>query len=178
MRIVLGVAIVMAVGCGSGSDADAGPTQTSALAAGFRSARVDATLESASRVVRTRGFAAEGDAWRGFLIEQGTDVRPLPLRTGSCYVVVGVGSTALRELELRIFDGDGGEVARDGEQGPIAALRFCPAQNGTYYAVSRAAAGSGLYSAREFRGPTGLAFRMDDVLRAITPVTPAERDPG
>jgi hypothetical protein len=84
----------------------------------------------------------------------------------------------MRELDVRVFDGDGAEVARDGEQGPVALVRFCPAQNGTYYVASRAAAGSGLYATRAFRGPAGLPLRVDDVLRAVAPATPGRRDPG
>jgi hypothetical protein len=143
----------------------------------FRSARVEQIVEEASRVVRTRGFAGEGEEWRGFLVEQATDVRSLGMRTGSCYVVVGAGSSALRELELRIFDGDGAEVAREAEPGSVAALHFCPAQNGTYFLAARAPAGSGLFAIRGFRGPTGLAFRVEDVLRAVGSVAAPDRVP-
>jgi hypothetical protein len=164
--------------CGTRAEpsSDAGTPAPRALE--FRSPRVEATLEAASRLVRTRGFASERDPWRGFLLEQASDVRSVSMRTGNCYVIIGVGSTALRELELRMFDSDGAEVARDGEHGPIAAVRFCPAQNGTYFVASRASAGSGLYAARDFRGPTGLAFPLEDVLQAISPIPAAERDPG
>lgn len=179
MRVLLVCACAaLAIACGSADDVDAGAAGAAPRAAEFRSARVDSMLESVSRVVRTRGFATEGEAWRGFLLEQGTELSPAPLRTGSCYVVAAVGSSALRELDLRIFDGDGAEVARDGEQGSIAVARFCPAQNGTYYVASRAAAGSGLYSTRVFRGPTGLSLRVEDVLRAVAPAPPGPREPG
>ncbi len=171
-----GIMCFAACGTRADSNADAGAAVPRALE--FRSPRVEATLEAASRLVRTRGFASERDPWRGFLLEQASDVHSISMRTGSCYVVIGVGSTALRELELRVFDSDGAEVARDGEHGPIAALRFCPAQNGTYFVASRASAGSGLYAARDFRGPTGLALSLEDVLQAISPISSAERDPG
>lgn len=167
--------MLCACGTPSAPNVDAGAPP--ARAVDFRSPRVEVTLEAASRLVRTRGFASERDPWRGFLLEQASEVHPMPMRTGNCYVVIGVGSTAMRELELRVFDTDGAEVARDGEHGPIAALRFCPAQNGTYYVASRASAGSGIYAARDFRGPAGLAFPLEDVLQAIAP-TGAERDPG
>ena len=162
-------------GCGEHDAPDAGALPP--RAEDFRSSRVDATLESASRVIRTRGFTPEGDVVRGFLLEQGNDVSAVPMRTGSCYVALAVGSAALRELDLRVFDGDGAEVAREAEQGSLALLRFCPAQNGTYFVSVRASAGSGLYAAHAFRGPTGLPFRVDDVLRAVAP-PPVERDPG
>lgn len=124
-----------------------------------------------------RGFSADGDEQRAFLVEQGSEVRSIAMRTGSCWVVLGAGSSALRELDLRLFDAEGAEVARDGEQGAIAIVRFCPAQNGTYYASLRAAGGSGLVAVRAFRGPTGLAFRVDDVLRAVGGEPESARDP-
>jgi hypothetical protein len=162
------VGVLLGISCGSGSEVDAGP----ARATEFRSSRVESVLEEASRIVRTRGFAPEASEWRGFVVEQGTEVRSFGMRTGNCYVVLAAGSAALREIDLRIFDGDGAEVARDGEQGSLAVIRHCPAQNGTYYLAVRAAVGSGLFAVREFRGPTGLPFRVDDVLRAVTPSGP------
>ncbi|AKF06820.1 hypothetical protein DB32_003969 [Sandaracinus amylolyticus] len=176
---MLAAIVLVLAGCGTSTAAPDAGIAAPPRAAEFRSPRVDTMLESASRVIRTRGFTADGDATRGFLLEQATEVRSTSMRTGSCYVALGVGSSAMRELDLRVFDGDGAEVARDAEQGPIAALRFCPAQNGTYFVAVRASAGSGLYATRTFRGPTGIAFRVDDVLRAVAPaVAPTERDPG
>jgi hypothetical protein len=173
---VLGAIVVAAAGCGEASSPDAG-APSAPRADEFRSARVDAALESASRVIRTRGFTPEGAVARGFLLEQASEVSSVPMRSGSCYVALAVGSAALRELDLRVFDGDGAEVAREADQGSLAVLRFCPAQNGTYFVTVRASAGSGLYAAHAFRGPTGLSFRVDDVLRSVAP-PPVERDPG
>jgi len=170
IAIVVGLVIAgCSAGCSGSPEVDAGQVER---AADFHSPRVEATIESASRVVRTRGFASDGAEQRGFLVDQATEVRSIPMRTGSCWVILAAGSSALRELDLLVFDADGAEVARDGEQGAMAVVRFCPAQNGTYYASLRAAAGSGLYALRTFRGPTGLAFRVDDVVRAVGP-TPA-----
>jgi len=135
----------------------------------FRSATVTAAIEAASEVVRTRGFASADDATRGFLVENAADARERPMRSGTCYVVLAAGSSAIRELDLRIYDSDGSEVVSDGDAGPHAALRFCPTQSGTYYVTARAAAGSGLYEVRTFRGPTGLEIRTDDLFRGVVP---------
>ena len=173
LRSVLLALAASAIGCDGAGAPDAGVPR----AEEFRSERVEAMLEGASRVVRTRGFASEGvswpglaegaDVWRGFLLEQGSEVRAIAMRSGSCYVVVAVGSSALRELDLRVFDGDGAEVARDAEPGPAAALRFCPAQSGGYFVAPRAAAGSGLFAVRAFRGPAGLEWSVSDAVRGL-----------
>lgn len=142
----------------------------------YRSPAVDATLEEATEVVRTRGFTQEGDDWRGFVVQRNTEVTEVPLRTGSCYVVLVAGSGALQEVSVRLFDSDGGEVARDAHPGPATALHHCPPQSGTYYLGVRATSGNGLFAVRHFRGPTGLDVRLDDIFPdPASPPSPGER---
>lgn len=138
-------------------------------AAEFRSPAVQQAIEAASAVVQTRGFATLGEEWRGFLVDHASDVRAVPMRSGTCYVALAAASSAVRELNLRVFDSDGGEVVHDGTSGPLAALRFCPSQSGTYYVAVHASSGSGLFEVRTFRGPTGLEIRIDDVFREVPP---------
>lgn len=141
-------------------------------AAEFRSPSVARAVDAASEVVQTRGFAAQSDDARGFLVEHATEARETPMRSGTCYVAVAAGSSAMRELDLRIYDADGVEVASDTNDGARAALLFCPTQTGTYYLTTRASAGSGLYQLRTFRGPTGLDIRTDDLFREAPPAEP------
>ncbi|GAB5548536.1 MAG: hypothetical protein RLO52_31215 [Sandaracinaceae bacterium] len=170
MRVSLALALLLTACDGEAALADPagapaeGPGDTP-RAADYRSPRVQQAMESASDVVQTRGFSALGEPWRGFLVDQAADVREQPMRAGTCYLVLGAGSSALRELNLRVFDSDGGEVVQDAMDGASAALRFCPSQSGTYFVAVRAAAGSGLFEVRIFRGPTGLEVRMDDLFR-------------
>jgi len=160
--------LVLIAGCDAADSARATGDEP-ARASEFRSAAVTEAIEAASEVVRTRGFATDDDASRGFLVENAADARERPMRSGTCYVVLAAGSSAIRELDLRIYDSDGAEVVSDGDEGPHAALRFCPTQSGTYYVTTRAAAGSGLYEVRTFRGPTGLEIRTDDLFRGALP---------
>lgn len=147
-------------GC-TGAEADEHPVAR--RAADYRSDAVAATLDAAGRTVRTRGLEPDGDEWRGFVVDQATEVSEVSLRGGSCYVVLAAGSSALGELDLRVFDGEGDDVARDALAGGAAAVRFCPARTGTYYVALRSAAGSGLFAVRRFRGPAGLPMRLDDL---------------
>lgn len=141
-------------------------------AAEFRSTRVTQTLDAASDIVRTRGFAASTLSWRGFLVDHAADVREQSMRAGTCYVILAAASPGMRELDLRVFDSDGGEIVQDGADGARAAVRFCPSQSGTYYLTLEASAGSGLFEVRTFRGPTGLDVRTDDVFREASPSEP------
>lgn len=153
-----------ALGCDTLDQGLAGAeTEEAPRAAEFRSARVEAAIERADQTLRTRGFVPFAAERRGFLVDQATDVAELSLRSGTCYAGLAVGSSALRELDLRIFDSTGNEVVQDTTTGAAAALLFCPAQSGAYYLAVRASAGSGLFAVRSFQGPTGLDVRVDDV---------------
>ncbi|HJL17273.1 MAG TPA: hypothetical protein RMH99_16520 [Sandaracinaceae bacterium LLY-WYZ-13_1] len=162
---------ILLLGCGQPSEAEApeGSPDEPPRAAEFRSSRVQQAVEAASDIVLTRGFASTGESWRGFLVDHDSDVRETPMRAGTCYLVLGAASSAMRELNLRVFDSDGGEIVQDGTDGSMAALRFCPSQSGTYYVAVHASAGSGLFEVRTFRGPTGLDIRIDDLFREVAP---------
>ncbi len=94
---------------------------------------------------------------------------------GSCYLVVAAATDALRELDLRLFDSDGGEVAQDAQRGPGAALLYCPPHSGTYYVAALATQGTGLFGVRRFVGPTGLDVRLDNLFGAHEPEAPLVR---
>lgn len=143
----------------------------------FRSERVSRGLDTAENLLRTRGFAPEGEEWRGFLIDQGSEVTEASLRGGGCYVVVTAGSASLRELDLRLFDGDGSEVAHDAHTGAGAALHYCPPHGGTRYVAALATAGTGLFGVRRYVGPSGLDVRIDDLFRAWAPAPREPRPP-
>lgn len=176
MGRALATMLVLA-GCGQATETDAPepPAEQAPRAAEFRSARVHEAVEAASDIVQTRGFSAVGESWRGFLVDHDSDVRAQSMRAGTCYLALASASSAMRELNLRVFDSDGGEVVQDGTDGAIAALRFCPAQSGTYYLAVHASAGSGLFEVRTFRGPTGLEVRIDDLFREVNS-EPSARD--
>ncbi len=161
-------------GCGDPDPSGAEATEAPPHAADFRSSRVSRAMDAASEIVRTRGFAAYGDQWRGFLVDHASDVRELAMRSGTCHVVLAGASAEVRELNLRVFDSEGSEVVHDATSGPLAALRFCPHQSGTYYLAVQVSAGSGLFEVRAFRGPTGLDIRMDDVFREVQVAEPME----
>lgn len=137
----------------------------------FRSQTVSAALDGAGRVLQTRGLSPEGDEWRGFLVDQGSQVSEVSLRAGSCYVVIAAGSSSLAEMDLRLFASDGTEVAQDAqdaqdaEGGSGAAVAYCPPHAGTHYVVALATAGTGLFGVRRYAGPTGLDVRVDDLFR-------------
>jgi len=159
---------------GGGGEDDGPPVRADSpeppRAASYVSAPLERELAHAAQVVETRGYAAKGPPWRGFLVQQSPSTRALRLRSGQCIVVAAAASPAVRELDLRVFDADGGEVGQDALAGRSSALRFCPSQSGTYYLVARATAGNGLFTSRRFVGPSGLEIRVDDIFPPLEPL--------
>ncbi len=143
-------------GCGEEVEAEVPERR----AAEYRSERVDVEMDRASEVVRTRGFTDQGVVWRGFLVDRGAATDQVSLRSGNCYVVLGVASSAVESLELSLFDSDGAAVARNTPGTP--ALHYCPPGSGTFFVAVRAS-GSGLFAVRRFEGPAGIDVRLDDL---------------
>ena len=179
MRSRASLLLLLILAC-EGAEAEPTPPRR---AAEFRSDVVDAALEQGSELVRTRGFQELGEPWRGFLVDRGSDVDQVSLRSGSCYVVLGVASEAVRSLELALYDSDGAEVdrqvaARDAERAELgaSALHYCPPRSGTYFVAVRSV-GSGLFAVRRFEGPTGLDVRLEGLLLRREGTAPKNGEP-
>lgn len=150
--------LVLALGCPEAPEAPA-PTPR---AEAFRSAAVDEAFGEVTDALEQRGFRAEGEPFRGFLVEHGGEVHELRARGDGCYVLAASSSAALRELSLRVHDAEGAEVARS--EAGVSALRWCPSRSGTYY-LALDARGAGLYAVGAFRGPSGVSFALDELVR-------------
>jgi hypothetical protein len=168
-RTVLAFALMLGPLGACDDEIVAEPAPSPRRASEYRSERLVPVLEAADEHVRTRGFAPEGDEWRGFLVDQGSAVDEVALEAGACYVWIGAASTALVELSLRTYDSDGAEVAQDAHPGATAALHFCPAHAGTYYVGALATRGTGLFAVRRYAGPTGLDLQLDDLFGGVPP---------
>lgn len=140
------------------------PESTSSRAADYRSESVEQGLDEALRAAQTRGFSAEDDTYRGFVLEGSVEVREVTMAAGSCYAMLGAGSTGVRRLDLTLYLADGSEAARGEGHGRVGALLYCPVHAGTYYVAVRAAAGTGLYGLRLAHGPTGLDVTAADLV--------------
>lgn len=160
--LVAGVALALLLGsCASppsSSDVERPPVQAELV-----SPALEAKMSTVGAAIEQRGFASAGPPARAFLVEQDALVEPASLPTGRCHIFVALGSQALRELSLAVFDSGGTEMASTSATGPAVALRFCPDLPGTHYVAVRALAGDGLVSARRFEGPAGIAIDLGDL---------------
>lgn len=72
---------------------------------------------------------------------------------GHCYVVLGAGVPSVRELDLKVFDALGNELARDGERDAFPRARFCPTLGGRFRVEARMFQGYGPYGVQVFQVP-------------------------
>ena len=78
------------------------------------------------------GMAQTGSISEGSL-EHGAKVRfDVPLEAGHCYTFVALGSSGVRDLDLRILGEDDTELGRDVTHDPQAAAQACPRAAGSY----------------------------------------------
>jgi hypothetical protein len=154
--------VVILGGCGNSTQTDPEPL-VAPPATEFQSEPVRVTLEGATEVVETRGFVPDGELWRGFLVDRGSEVREVELTSRACYLALAASTEAMREVDLVLYAPDGTEAAQDVLNGSVSALHVCPPHPGTHYLAVRARSGTGLFAAQVFAGPRGLEVRLDDV---------------
>ena len=85
------------------------------------------------------------------------------MRAGRCYTFVAAASTGIVDLDVIVFDAEGGEVARDTTAASRVATRLCPPQTGTYHVAVRAAQGNGVFAMRWYEGAPGTGGSTSDV---------------
>jgi hypothetical protein len=161
--LVASVAVVLAYGCASSEpsvEAEAAQVEPEE----FVSPALEAQMAAVAAAIEQRGFASAGEPSRAFLVEGDALVDPTSLPTERCHVFVALGSQALREVSLGVFDSGGTELVTARGTAPTVALRYCPDLPGTHYVAIRALAGDGLVVARRFEGPSGIVIDLEDLL--------------
>jgi hypothetical protein len=125
-------------------------------------------MTTVAAAIEGRGFARAGEPLRSFLVERNAMVRSIAFPSGRCQVFVALGSSALTEIELAVFESGGTEMAAARGQ-TSEALRYCPTLPGVHYVAVQARAGDGLIVARRFEGPNGIEIELDDLFAADLP---------
>lgn len=98
------------------------------------------------------GFAQTGSINEGSLPE-GADARITQhLEAGQCYTYVGLGSSGVEDIDVRVLDDAGTEIGRDGTRDRQAAAQACPDATGDYQVVVHMQDGSGEYTVTAWSG--------------------------
>lgn len=99
-----------------------------------------------------RGVAVE-DVVRGELTTSLSRDFEVTAEAGRCYIVLAAGVPSVRELDLKVFDSLGNELARDGERDAFPRARFCPTIAGRFRVNVRMFQGYGPYGVQVFEVP-------------------------
>ena len=100
-----------------------------------------------------RGFDPVGEP-EAFPLAPDQRVRvPLPAEAAHCYTAAAFSDERLEDVDLRVFDDLGREVARDVSPRADAAVQFCTPRDGDYAVEVHARRGAGEASLAMFSGP-------------------------
>jgi hypothetical protein len=110
----------------------------------------------------------------------------LPVEAGQCYTAGSFAREGLAEVNLRVVDDEGSEVARDETAGADSSLQFCADRPGQYAAELLSKDGIGVSTLLLFRapaavvgGPTGLWLGERPLARAsLVPLEQAVAELG
>ncbi len=131
---VLAGAIVLVAACGGGEG------------------QLEPRFVALHNAMQAMGMSRVGAISEGSLPE-GAEARiESDLRGGECYTFVALGDDRVRDVNLRVVDEAGEEIARDTTYDRHAAAQVCPDESGTYQVVVRMASGQGGYTVTSWSG--------------------------
>jgi hypothetical protein len=112
----------------------------------------------ASRIRLRYGAAGEGrapvtDLVSGTLRTSEEHTTELRVEGGRCYVVLGAGAPSVAELDLRVVDALGAELAADAERDALPRARFCTLAPTRVRITARMFRGYGPFGFQVFGGP-------------------------
>lgn len=89
-------------------------------------------------------------------LSQGTEASiPMQLAADSCYTFVALGTDGAANVDVRVFDAAGTQVAADNTQDANAAARYCATATANYTIKVRMTGGSGSYMLAGYVGGQG-----------------------
>jgi hypothetical protein len=93
--------------------------------------------------LQRRGFQTVTQPTRVPLAHDQRIRTPLAVEPGACYTAAGFALDGLTDVNLRVLDDEGGEVARDASQEEDASAQFCAERHAEFAAELHGAAGAG-----------------------------------
>ncbi len=125
--------------------------------------------------LRERGYGEATSLRRVFVLEGEALAFPLDLSSRRCTTIVALGGGGLRDLDLRLFDGEGEQVGADADRGegtlvyacpPVAAGTNAPA-TAPHYAVLEAKEGSAAVVLGELESERGEGSGFDGLFEGV-----------
>lgn len=101
------------------------------------------------------GLSQSGSISEGSLPE-GAEARvTTSLTAGTCYTILGLGTSGASNVDVVVLDASGNEVAHDTSADSHAAVQYCPTYAGDYTVAVRMVRGSGGYILSSWSGGSG-----------------------
>lgn len=136
-------------------------------------APLDALTHRLARIrerLRLRGYEELPRQARTFALEGHAAILPLDLPAHGCSTFVALGSTAIRDLALTLFDGEGEPLATEDVTGEGGLVHVCPqidqGEMATYLVVA-AREGGGTVALAEFRSMPGAGGGFDGLFDGV-----------
>jgi len=101
----------------------------------------------------------------------------LPVEPGQCYTAAGFALAGVQNVDLRVLDDEGAEVARDESQEEDASAQFCATRKAEYAAELYGARAAGAALLLFFRGDAALLGGQSGLWLGERPLTPASTVP-
>ncbi|MGF1466881.1 MAG: hypothetical protein ACFCGT_12180 [Sandaracinaceae bacterium] len=120
------------------------------------SVRLTPSYVAVHNAMAAMGLAQTGEISEGALGEGEVARVTASFREGVCYTVVAIGGSGARDVNVRISDDAGTELAADRNRDGQAAAQFCPARSGDYQVAVEMASGSGSYVMSTWSGVPAL----------------------
>jgi hypothetical protein len=120
--------------------------------------------------MRARGYEELPRQARTFALEGHAVVLPLDLPAEGCSTFVALGSTAIRDLALTLFDGEGETLASEDVPGEGGLVHVCPQTEHAVmaaYLVVTAREGGGSVALTEFRSEPGVGDGFEQLFEDV-----------
>ncbi len=123
------------------------------LACGGGNTPLEPRFVAVHNTMSAMGMAQSGPISEGSLPDGGEARFDLSLRAGQCYTFVALGSSSVRDLDIRVVGEGDVELGRDITHDRQAAAQVCPPRSGDYQVVVSMRDGSGGYLVSSWSGP-------------------------
>lgn len=123
------------------------------------------------RRMESRGYGAPVAQTRVFVVEGEGAALPVDVPTGRCATFVALAGGDLHQLDVSLFDGEGGPVAEDRAEGEGGLAHVCPpadaAASSPYYLVLRGRRGTGAVQLMAFVSAPEVGDGFQDLFQGV-----------
>ena len=115
--------------------------------------RLEPRFVAVHNAMTAMGLVQAGPISEGSLPEGQVERIDVQLEAGHCYAVLGLGHDGVTDIDVRVLESGGDEIARDATRDAQAVAQACPARSGPHQIVVGMVSGEGGYSLAAWTAP-------------------------